>query len=106
VLLQRAWQTAYNRLFSVSQIFVCIYVHAYNRIRVAKAHVARGLTVSPERQLNFPDVCNSVCVQLQTAELNDVSIYHLVENLIHLIFKLPGDAYQLRKNNAYCVIGT
>jgi hypothetical protein len=41
MLLQRVWQTAYNRIFWVRQIIVRIYFHAYNRIRVGG-----GFTVS------------------------------------------------------------
>jgi hypothetical protein len=36
MLLQRVWQTAYNRIFRVQQTIVRIYFHAYNRIRVGE----------------------------------------------------------------------
>jgi hypothetical protein len=34
MVLRPAWQTAYNRIFRVRQIIVCIYFRASKRIRV------------------------------------------------------------------------
>jgi hypothetical protein len=52
MLLQRVWQTAYNRIFSVRQIIVRIYFHAYNLIRVGQTRVVGGFTVlQPEGKL-------------------------------------------------------
>jgi hypothetical protein len=45
MLLQRVWQTAYNRIFRARQIIVRIYFHAYNRKRVGQTRVGGGFTV-------------------------------------------------------------
>jgi hypothetical protein len=45
--IQRIWQTAYIRIFSVQQIVIVrIYFHGHNRIRVGQTRVGGGFTVS------------------------------------------------------------
>jgi hypothetical protein len=51
MLLQRVWQTAYNRIVRVWQIIVRIYFHSYNRIRIGETLVEEGLLFGTEKKL-------------------------------------------------------
>jgi outer membrane murein-binding lipoprotein Lpp len=57
--------------------------------------------ISPERQLNLPEIASNepLCVQIETVRLNGQTAVSLVEKLLAMVTNLTAEVSQLKTDN-------